>query len=146
ANTQILAGHVHGIFTQGPSMIVHPEVGKWIIGAAELLFGMNPYGWRVASAVVGALMVMVMVRLARRLTGSTLLGATAGLLLCFDGLQYVLSRLALLDIFMAFFMLCAVACLVADRDWGRLRMAQLVPPGYDPGPRGWGPVRGLRFR
>jgi dolichyl-phosphate-mannose-protein mannosyltransferase len=91
-------------------------------------------------------MVMVMVRLGRRLTGSTLLGVTAGLLLCFDGLQFVLSRLALLDIFMAFFMLCAVACLVADRDWGRLRMAGRVPPGYDPGPRGWGPVRGLRFR
>jgi len=146
ANAQILAGHVHGIFTQAPSMIVHPEVGKWIIGSAELLFGMDPFGWRVASAVVGSLMVMVMVRLARRLTGSTLLGATAGLLLCFDGLQFVLSRLALLDIFMAFFMLCAVACLVADRDWGRLRMAELVPPGYDPGPHGWGPVRGLRWR
>ena len=64
-------------------------------------------------------MVAVMVRLARRLTGSTLLGCVAGLLLCFDGLQFVLSRLALLDIFLAFFLLCAVACLVADRDWGR---------------------------
>ena len=146
ANAKILAGHVHGIFTQAPSMIVHPEVGKWIIGSAEQLFGMDPFGWRIASAVVGSLMVMVMVRLARRLTGSTLLGATAGLLLCFDGLQFVLSRLALLDIFMAFFMLCAVACLVADRDWGRMRMAELVPPGYQPGPHGWGPVRGVRWR
>jgi dolichyl-phosphate-mannose--protein O-mannosyl transferase len=146
ANAKILAGQVHGIFTQAPSMIVHPELGKWIIGSAELTFGMNPFGWRIASAVVGSLMVMVMVRLARRLTGSTLLGATAGLLLCFDGLQFVLSRLGLLDIFMAFFMLCAVACLVADRDWGRMRMAELVPPGYHAGPHGWGPVRGLRWR
>ena len=44
-------------------------------------------------------MVLVMVRLVRRLTGSTLLGGVAGLLLCFDGLQLVLSRLALLDIY-----------------------------------------------
>ena len=83
-----------------------------------------------------------MIRLVRRLTGSTLLGGVAGLLLCFDGLQLVLSRLALLDIFLAFFLLCAVSCLVADRDWGRLRLARLVPPGQRTTAADWGPVRG----
>ena len=105
---------------------------------------MDPFGWRVASAVVGSLMVLVMVRLARRLTGSTALGCVAGLLLCFDGLQLVLSRLALLDIFVAFFLLCAVSCLVADRDWFRARMARLAPDPVDPS--GFGPVRRLLFR
>jgi dolichyl-phosphate-mannose--protein O-mannosyl transferase len=146
ADKKILAGQVHGIFTDSPSMIVHPEAGKWLIAVGEALFGMNPAGWRVMSAVVGSLMVMVLIRLVRRLTGSTLLGCTAGLLLCFDGLQFVMSRLALLDIFLAFFVLCAVACLVADRDWGRGRMARLVPAGYVADRDGWGPVRGLRFR
>src|SRR3712207_9006583 len=97
-------------------MVVHPELAKWLIGAGEELFGFEPFGWRVASAVVGTLMVLVMVRLVRRLTGSTLLGAVGGLLLCVDGLHFVLSRLALLDIFVAFFLLCAVSCLVAGRD------------------------------
>ena len=146
ANDKILAGHLHGLWTDQPSMIVHPEVGKWLIGLGEHFFGMDPLGWRVASAVVGTLMVAVMVRLARRLTGSTLLGVVAGLLLCFDGLEFVLSRLALLDIFMAFFLLCAVSCLVADRDWGRLRMARLVAAEYQAGPGDWGPVRALVWR
>jgi dolichyl-phosphate-mannose-protein mannosyltransferase len=146
ANDKILAGHPNGLYTDSPSMVVHPEAGKWLIGLGEQLFGMDPAGWRVASAVAGTLMVFVMIRLARRLTGSTLLGAVAGLLLCFDGLEFVLSRLALLDIFMALFMLSAVSCLVADRDWGRLRMAQLVPTGYRAGPSDWGPVRGLLWR
>jgi dolichyl-phosphate-mannose--protein O-mannosyl transferase len=146
ANNKILAGHVTGIFTDSPSMIVHPEVGKWLIGASESVFGMTPFGWRFASAVAGTLLVMVMIRLVRRLTGSTLLGCTAGLLLCFDGLELVMSRLALLDIFMAFFLLSAVSCLVADRDWGRLKMAKTVPAGYRPGPSDWGPVRGLLWR
>ena len=84
---------------------------------------MTPFGWRVSAAVVGSLMVMVMIRLARRVTRSTLLGLVAGLLMCFDGLHLVLSRLALLDIFLAFFVLCAVSCMVADRDWVRARMA-----------------------
>src|SRR3712207_7652382 len=42
-------------------------------------FGFDPFGWRFASAVAGTLMVLVMVRLVRRLTGSTLLGGVAGL-------------------------------------------------------------------
>lgn len=146
ADDKILAGKVTGIFTEDPSMIVHPEVGKWLIAAGEAAFGMNSFGWRIASVVVGTLMVLVMVRLVRRLTGSTLLGCTAGLLLCFDGLHFVMSRLALLDIFAAFFLLCAVSCLVADRDWGRVRLARLVPAGAVLSVRDWGPVRGLRLR
>jgi dolichyl-phosphate-mannose--protein O-mannosyl transferase len=146
ADEKILAGRVTGIFQEAPSMIVHPEVGKWLIGSGEAVFGMDPFGWRVASAVVGTLMVLVLIRLVRRLTGSTLLGCTAGVLLTFDGLQYSMSRLALLDIFMSFFLLCAVAALVVDRDWTRLRMARRVPAGWVARAGDWGPLRGLWFR
>ncbi len=146
ADEKILAGQTSGLFTDSPSMVVHPEVGKWLIALGEHFFGMNSFGWRVASAVVGTLMVLVMVRLVRRLTGSTLLGGVAGLLLCLDGMQLVLSRSALLDIFVAFFLLCAVSCLVADRDWGRLRLARLLPPDYRTSAADWGPVRGMLWR
>jgi dolichyl-phosphate-mannose-protein mannosyltransferase len=146
ANAKILAGNVHGIFESSPSMVVHPEVGKWLIGLGEQVFGMDPFGWRIASAVVGTLMVAVLVRVARRLTGSTLLGCVAGLLLCFDGMQLVLSRLALLDIYVAFFLLCAVACLLVDRDWGRARLLHLVPADFRVTASDWGPVRGLLWR
>ena len=90
-------------------------------------------------------MVLVMCRLARRMTGSTALGLVAGLLLSLDGLHFVLSRLALLDIFLAFFMLCAVACLVADRDWYRAKLARLVPDQVTD-PDVVRPVRPLLFR
>ena len=129
ANDQILAGQTDGLWTGVPNMVVHPEVGKWLIALGEQTFGMTPFGWRVSAAVVGSLMVLVMIRLARRVTRSTLLGLVAGLLMCFDGLHLVLSRLALIDIFLAFFVLCAVACMVADRDWGRERLARHVPSG-----------------
>lgn len=146
ANDLILKGQtLSGVFKDTPEMIVHPEVGKWLIAVGIKIFGMDPFGWRMASAVVGSLMVLVMVRLARRLTGSTALGVVAGLLLTFDGLQFVLSRLALLDIFVAFFLLCGVHCVVADRDWHRARMARLVPTQIDDS-ASWGPVRGLLFR
>ncbi len=146
ADNKILVGRVEGIFEHSPSMIVHPEVGKWLIGLGEATFGMDPFGWRVAAAVVGTLSVLIMIRLVRRLTGSTLLGCTAGLLLTFDGLHFVMSRVALLDIFMSFFLLAAVAALVVDRDWSRLRMARGVPIDWSAGPKDWGPLRGLWFR
>jgi dolichyl-phosphate-mannose-protein mannosyltransferase len=144
ANDHILAGQTGGQWKSSPEMVVHPDVGKWLIALGEKAFGMDPFGWRVSAAVVGALMVLVMCRFARRLTGSTLLGCVAGLLLCFDGLHFVLSRLALLDIFVAFFILCGVHCTVADRDWYRARMARLVPEQISTG--AWGPVRRLLFR
>ncbi len=147
----ILAGHVNDVWTGDPSMAVHPEVGKWLIALGEKSFGMDPFGWRIASAVVGALMVLVMCRLLRRMTGSTVLGCIAGMLLMFDGLHFVLSRLALLDIFLAFFILCAVHCLVADRDHFRRRLARRTadapdhPDGKEPRV-GWGPIRPVLFR
>ncbi len=145
-NGAILEGRLTPETTQGdPAMVVHPEVGKWLIGAGEQIFGFEPLGWRFPSAVVGTLMVLVMIRLVRRLTGSTLLGGVAGVLMCFDGLQFTLSRLALLDIYVAFFLLSAVSCLVADRDWGRRRLADLAG-GSPLAPGGWGPVRGVLWR
>ena len=144
ANDLILGGTTTGVWKDTASMAVHPDGGKWLIALGEQFFGMDPFGWRIASAVVGSLMVLVMCRLARRLTGSTLLGCVAGLLLMFDGLHFVLSRLALLDIFVAFWLLCAVACLVNDRDWYRAKLARLAPDGVTDG--GFGPVRGLLFR
>ncbi|HWI44288.1 MAG TPA: phospholipid carrier-dependent glycosyltransferase [Nocardioides sp.] len=139
-NDKILEGHVHGQWTGDPSLAVHPDVGKWLIALGEKAFGMDPFGWRIASAVVGSLMVLVLCRLVRRLTGSTLLGCVAGVLLMLDGLHFVLSRLALLDIFLAFFLLCAVSCLVADRDWLRARLARGLGAGAPSYPgNGWGP-------
>lgn len=122
ANDHILAGHTSGQWSSGAEMIVHPEVGKWLIAGGEATFGMNPFGWRIASAIIGTLMVLLFIRFTKRITGSLLLGAIGGILMCFDGLQLVLSRLALLDIFVAFFTLLAVHCMVADRQWGRARL------------------------
>jgi dolichyl-phosphate-mannose-protein mannosyltransferase len=145
ADRMVERGDVTGLFTRETSFYVHPDVGKWLVAAGEWAFGMDPFGWRVSAAVVGALTVLVLARLVRRLTGSTLLGCVAGLLLCFDGLHFVMSRLALLDVFMTFFLVCAAACLAADRDWGRARLLRLV--GEDGSPvGGFGPVRGLLLR
>ena len=144
ADDQINAGDLDGdLLKEGPAQIVHPEVGKWMIAAGIRLAGMDPFGWRVAAAVTGALTVLVLARMVRRLSGSTLIGCLAGLLLCFDGLHLVMSRTALLDGFVAFWVVCAVACLVVDRDWGRRRLLRLTERD---GVGSWGPVRAMLWR
>jgi len=125
ANDQILAGNVEG-FSNTPEFVVHPPLGKWLIAVGEQMFGMNSFGWRFSACVFGALLVFATIRLARRLSRSTLIGGIAGLLLTLDGLAFVMSRTALLDIFQAVFLVAAVACCVADRDWYRERLAGLL--------------------
>ncbi len=122
ANAKIIAGNPD-VMNNASSFIVHPQLGKWLIAAGEHFFGMTSVGWRVGPLIIGTLLVLVLTRLVRRVSRSTLIGGIAGLLLAFDGLAYVMSRVALLDIFLAFFLVAAVACLAADRDWFRNRLA-----------------------
>jgi dolichyl-phosphate-mannose-protein mannosyltransferase len=130
ANQLITAGHTN-IFqacsgTGCGEFVVQPPVGKLLIAVGEWLDGLNSVGWRLAPAFFGSLAILVMCRVARRMTRSTLLGCVAGLLLSLDGLEFVLSRTGILDIFLMFFVLAAFGCLVVDRDVSRARLAEAM--------------------
>lgn len=154
ANDAIAAGNTD-VWESTASYVVHPPLGKWLIAGGEYLFGMNSFGWRFAAVVFGTIMIMATIRMARRLSRSTLVGAMAGLFLTVDGLTFVMSRIALLDIFQACFAVLAVACVIADRDWFRHKLAEylrtndLVDLGGAYGPlllwRPWRWAAGLMF-
>jgi len=117
----------------GPGFVVHPPLGKWLIALSEQAFGYvdcngqrhgDPeLGWRFASVVAGTLAVLILARAARRMFRSTALGCLAGLLLALDGMELVQSRTGILDIFLMFWIVVAIACLALDRDWTRSRLA-----------------------
>ncbi|MFD9034248.1 dolichyl-phosphate-mannose--protein mannosyltransferase [Streptomyces sp. NPDC059567] len=110
-----------------PGYVVHPPMGKWVIGLGEKIFDFTPFGWRFMVALLGTLSVLMLCRIGRRLFRSTFLGCLAGLLLAVDGLHFVMSRTALLDQVLMFFVLAAFGCLVVDRDWARRRLARELP-------------------
>ncbi len=122
--------------------VAHPSLGKIMIAAGEWLFGLTPFGWRFASAVIGTLAILMTARIARRLTRSTMLGCVAGLLLALDGLELVLSRTAILDIFVMFWILAAFGLIVIDRDRSRARLAAAAADGSR---RAGGPPLGIRW-
>jgi dolichyl-phosphate-mannose--protein O-mannosyl transferase len=141
ANNLIIAGHTANLFkscvgTACGEYVVQPPVGKLLIAVGEWLYGLNSVGWRIAPAFIGSLAILIMCRVTRRLTRSTLLGCLAGLLLSLDGLEFVLSRTGILDIFLMFFVLAAFGCLVVDRDVSRAALASAIVlrPGDEAGP------------
>ena len=97
--------------------IVHPPVGKWAIALGIQIFGDTPFGWRFSAALVGLLSVALIFFITRKLFHSYFLSLTAALLISFDGLHLVMSRTALLDIFLSFFILLAFYLLITDRLW-----------------------------
>lgn len=115
---------------QGYELVVHPPLGKQIIAAGEWLFGYNGLGWRFTAALAGVLIILLTIRIARRLTRSTLLGAIAGVLVIADGVLHLQSRMGMLDIFLALFVLAAFGCLLLDRDQVRHRLAVAVRAGW----------------
>ncbi|WP_047870293.1 dolichyl-phosphate-mannose--protein mannosyltransferase [Nocardiopsis sp. RV163] len=148
----LLAQGYQDIFTGAGDFIVHPPVGKWMIALGDWLWSLLPFGttmtpeaWRFASAVAGVLSVLILVRLATRMTRSVLLGCTAGLIMALDGLHFTLSRIAMVDIFLTLWVLAGFACLVIDRDGTRERMARLAEAGGDLASMRWLGMRWWRL-
>lgn len=111
------------LFTGDPQFVVHPPAGKWVIALGEWIFGATTFGWRIAVALLGIAAVVLLARITRRLTRSNLLGGIAGGLLALDGMHIVLSRTALLDAIVGFWVLVTFGLLLWDRDWIRNRLA-----------------------
>ncbi len=141
ANESFLAGDTD-VFTETGSFIVHPPLGKYLIGIGMALFGPDSsFGWRIMSALVGTATVLVLYFVAKALTNSTAFATVASLLMAIDGLAIVLSRVALLDGFLAFFVLVAFWFVLLDRRSALDRLAALVAQRSADGVApDWGPV------
>ena len=97
--------------------IVHPPTGKWLIASGIKLFGNNEFGWRFAAAIVGSISIILMYFTAKKLFNNKLLSVFAASLISLDGLHLVHSRIALLDIFLLFFIQIAVLGFLHCKYW-----------------------------
>lgn len=131
ANDLILSTNGDVPIPTDAAYVVHPPVGKYVIGLGELMFGFNPFGWRFMTALLGTLAVLMLCRIGRRIFRSTFLGCLAGTLMAVDGLAFVMARTSLLDGVLMFFVLAAFGCLVIDRDRARARLAAALPVDAD---------------
>ena len=114
-------------YGESPSFVAHPPLGKWLIGLGMAAAGPEaPESWRLATAVAGTLLVLLTAVIGSALLRSTLLGTLAGAALAIDGHAIVMSRTALLDVFVALFGLLAFGALLLDRRQSARRLAAWV--------------------
>jgi dolichyl-phosphate-mannose-protein mannosyltransferase len=141
ANEGFLAGDTDDFSSKG-SFVVHPPLGKWLIGLGMGLFGAeSSFGWRITTALFGTAIVLLLYFVAKALSGSMAFATVTSFLMAIDGLAIVLSRVALLDIFLAFFVLLALWFVLLDRREHLPRLAALIEARSSEGrPPTWGPV------
>jgi len=98
-----------------------PPLAKLIIALGIKLFGFNSFGWRVMPVLFGSALVPLMYLLARQLLAVRLFAIAAGVLTAFDGMTFVESRTAVIDIIPITFAVAAYllfqAHLRADTAW-----------------------------
>lgn len=74
------------------------------------------FGRRAAAAVAGTLSVLLTYLIGLRLFDRPAIAALAAFFLAIDGLALTMSRIAMLDVFLTFWILAGVLCLLVDRD------------------------------
>ena len=106
----------------------HPPLAKCIIALGITIFGDNHWGWRDFSAIFGGLALFGALMFVWELYRSGRLMILTGILLIAGHLLFIQSRIAMLDIFMAAFLMLGLwqlaAAVRAQKDgWKRLAWA-----------------------
>ncbi|MCU1403860.1 MAG: phospholipid carrier-dependent glycosyltransferase, partial [Glaciihabitans sp.] len=144
-NAAFEAGDVNTYNTDG-SFVVHPPLGKWLIALGFMVFGaQDSVSWRISTAIVGILAVVLVMVIAKNLFRSSFVATVAGLLMAIDGNAIVMSRVALLDNFGMFFSLLGFGAILLDRTHSATRLAMWIAD-RDSQKRTihWGPALWLR--
>lgn len=120
ANQAFESGEVLGYLDQA-AFVVHPPLGKWLISSGMWLTGPEQsFGWRLSTALLGIATVALLMLVAHKLFNSMAMSITAGLFLAIDGLAITLSRTALLDGSLTFFLLLGFWFFLLDQQRSRL--------------------------
>jgi predicted membrane-bound dolichyl-phosphate-mannose-protein mannosyltransferase len=94
--------HIHLI---EPYETTHPPLGKDLIALGVLVFGMDPFGWRVIGTIFGVMMIPLMYIFAFRLFQRTVYATWAALLMAFDFMHFVQTRISTVDVYLVFFVM-----------------------------------------
>lgn len=97
----------------------HPPLGKWLIAQGIKVFGMNPFGMRIAGVVATSAVVLALIWGAWLLTGRLNAMWLAGLLGLFEFSRFAIGRYSTIDGFLILFLL--LAALLLWRAFGQPR-------------------------
>jgi dolichyl-phosphate-mannose-protein mannosyltransferase len=88
---------------QVPMEWTHPPLGKLIQAAGIIIFGYNPFGWRIMGVIFAMLMIPVMYLLGKKLFGTWIGAFAPAFLLAFDFMHFTMGRMGTVDTYVVFF-------------------------------------------
>jgi dolichyl-phosphate-mannose-protein mannosyltransferase len=93
--------------------LAKPPLGKLIMAVGMEAAGDNPFGWRIAGVVCGALTVVAVYLWSYLLLEDRSLAALAAGLALFNNFLFVMSRIATVDVFLLFFLMWSLVAYTA---------------------------------
>ena len=116
---QILRGF-DGLFVGGIEdnpgfgLVVHPPLAKQLQSIGMWVFGYTPVGWRIVTALLSVVVILLIAAIAKRISGSEWVGLLAGILALSDGILFVTGRSGMLDHTQTLFLVAAAYFAVRD--------------------------------
>jgi dolichyl-phosphate-mannose-protein mannosyltransferase len=92
---------------QLPYEWTHPPLGKLIQASGILIFGFDPFGWRIMGVIFATLMIPLIYLLGKKLVDAWIGGFTAAFLLTFDFMHFTMARMGTADTYVVFFSLAS---------------------------------------
>lgn len=83
----------------------HPPLGKVFISLGILIFGMDPFGWRIIGTLFGVAMIPLMYLFGLKLFSKKFYAFCAAFLMMFDFMHFAQSRISTIDIYGTFFVI-----------------------------------------
>ncbi len=83
----------------------HPPLGKVFISIGIMLFGMNPFGWRIVGTIFGIFMIPIIYIFAKKLLKKQWLAVITCLLFTFDFMHFAQTRISTIDVYVTFFIM-----------------------------------------
>jgi dolichyl-phosphate-mannose-protein mannosyltransferase len=90
---------------QSPYEWTHPPLGKLIQAGGIVLFGFNPFGWRIIGVIFATLMIPAIYLLGKKLFGTWIGAFASAFLLSFDFMHFTMGRMGTADTYVLFFSL-----------------------------------------
>jgi hypothetical protein len=94
----------------------HPPLAKLGMVAGMLIFGENSFGWRFPGAILGVGSVLLVYLIAKYLFKDEVLGLISAGVFALDGLPLVMSRIAMNDSYLLFFVLLSIYLYLKDKN------------------------------
>ncbi|HUK85774.1 MAG TPA: glycosyltransferase family 39 protein, partial [Candidatus Acidoferrum sp.] len=85
----------------------HPPLGKLIQASSLIIFGFNPFGWRIMGVIFATLMIPLIYLFGKKMFGTWIGGFTAAFLLTFDFMHFTMGRMGTADTYVVFFSLAS---------------------------------------